>query len=203
MDAFKVGTVEQATALLNAHVGTLLEDSRWAHCPIVVVCERNKGWEAGHVANLVRDKAGQAKVIQIKQTDSLGGEVAGWWTTADEKLRYGTSLMDHLSSRCDVFFADKFFSSYPTSPTRTVEELALANKDKLVAQLKRLQCAEPDTRSAIGVPRVGLSGCFSNDLRLNTAANDDLAIAFGLALRLLDGIIEKTLPRFPYYALYA
>ncbi len=198
--------------LIGHHARVLRFSPAFAGRPIVFVCERNKGVEAEVFFQWFREvidpdvslDSSTSRVFPIRQLDSAptGKKlVHGWWTTAKEKQYYLNSINNHMGVARDLRFERNMFSVCPfqlQETDMTPEKLAKFNREKLITQCRRVQHVEENSSSALSMPRTGISGTVDLQMKRNAGTQDDMFMALGIGLRIMDALIAKELPEFPW-----
>ena len=191
---------DDARTILMHHARVLRLSDAFAGRPVIFICERNKGHEAEYYYEHFRQgiepgvsiDTARSCVFAIRQLDSMptGKKlVHGWWTTAKEKKLYLESIINHMGTARDLRIEKNVFSVCPfqlSAMDMTPEKLAKYNVTKLISQCKRYQHVQEEATSALSMPRAGFSGTVNLKMKHNANAQDDVFMALGIGLRMVD-----------------
>ncbi len=200
--------------MIQHHARVLKLSPAFADRPLIVCAESNKGHESQYYHEFfhqaiepgatLSDAGSRVFPICQMNRNRVNPQLKhGWWTKEEDKREYVWAIQKHMGGICDLSFEKNQFSVCPFQLTQvdmTPQKLAVQNRAKLISQCRRFQHIEIETTSAIGAPRTGYSGTANPQLKKNVNTQDDLVIALGLALRVLDLVRHSQLPpgTFPY-----
>ena len=175
---------------------------------IIIIYEKNTGFEAGHNCKIIEEYqpayAVYDKVVDTEKAQDTIDEDPGIVTTIGRKNEYARLLSDALRKRKIYFYE----GCVCANPWKRPYEARLENsKTDLYRQLsncrKQLPSMDP-TRAHLGTmaPRVTWSGKIGHDGKMIHGQNDDLAMALAQCIYWVYRIMQMDYPTIPYNAIF-
>jgi hypothetical protein len=149
--------------------------------------------EAGFLAEEV-EMYDKYELISEKGTDDYG-----WWTTNPVKSQQAYAAWEAIVMD-QVQFMDDWVCQNPFEPN--VEKRRTFTKNKFIEQLKKYSEYEMATSDALSIPRTGVSGVVNKEGKRTDASNDDLCVAFCMAIWLWKKIKAREIPGFRYQEVF-
>ena len=204
MDSHAVNTAEKAQAFLRSHCDALRRDPFLKSAWIIVIYEKNTGFESGHNWKVVADYQPSyalfGKVMSVDKAQDTVDQDPGVDTTYMLKNEYQRVISDSLRSQTSYFYCDWICANPWQKP---FAQRRASTKQALVAQLancRRYLPAMMSDNRQIGAtaPRITWSGKIGADGKIVHGQNDDLVMAYGQCLYWINRIHQMNFPGFPY-----
>jgi len=203
-----VHTVKQTEELLKSHLEKLRSDPFLRDAWIILVYEKNTGYEAGHNWKIVNEYqpayAVYEKLVEADKAMDTPNQDPGINTTVFLKNEYAGVLSKALMKKKIYFYTDCVCANPWKRPYETRLE---TSKTELYRQLancrKQLPSMDP-TRAHLGTmaPRVTWSGKIGHDGKVIHGQNDDLVMALAQCVYWIYRIMQMNYPTIPYKEIF-
>jgi hypothetical protein len=208
MDSHAMHTAEKVQILLRSHIEALRADPFLSRAWLIVIYEKNTGYESGHNWKLVMNYQPAysifEKSIEADRAMDTGDQDPGINTTFILKNEYGHSLGTALRKRM-IYFYCNWVCSNPW--LRPYAKRRAITKQALITQLSNCRVKRPSmdpNRVQLGgtMPRITWSGKIGPDGREVRGQNDDLAMAAAQCMYWINRICQMNYPGFPYDTIF-
>lgn len=161
---------------------------------IIFVCERNTGYEAGSLNEVLQ--AVDPKNVAVRERADRD---YGWWSTKNIKMAYGTTSRKALGMKSVRFMRGWVAcSSYGDSKLKSPDAVRAATKEEFIIELGNVRVVNKLTTNPASNDQASISGKVGEDGKVRRDQNDDLFITFGMALFIMELYVKDRLPNFDH-----
>jgi len=209
MDSHAVHTAQQAQQLLRSHLEAIRSDPFLQSAWIILIYEKNTGYESGHHWKIVQEYqpsyAVYHRVVDADKAVDTQDQDPGINTTFELKNYYARALSTALSTSRIYFYFD-WKSANPWQ--RPYEERKAIAKKNFLGQLSNCRLKLPSmdpSKAQLGatIPKITWSGKIGPEGKIIQGQNDDLVMAFAQCLYWISRIMQFNYPSFPYEKVFA
>ncbi len=154
--------------------------------------------ESGFLGKIARKVLGKLRTTLIQQHANRD---VGWWTTGQEKADYCRKISERLATGF-LWYARDMVCPAPWTPKNgDPDKVIEATKRKFEGQIARLKFVEQESTSALSPAKIGASGASDKHGKRARGFTDDLAIIFGMGLRIFSLLRRREVQGVPYGSL--
>ena len=208
MDSHAVHTAEKVQQLLRSHCAALRRDPFLQKAWLVVVYEKNTGFESGHNWKITDDFQPAYSIFQNKVDSDKARDTAdqdpGIDTNFYLKNEYARVLNEALR-QSKIYFYRNWVCANPW--LRPMDSRKAITKKALIVQLAncRLQLPSMDpSRARVGVtlPKITWSGKIGSNGKEVHGQNDDLVMSAAQCFYWIARVHQMNYPGFPYDTIF-
>jgi len=201
-------TAEKAEQLLRSHFEAIRQDPFLKQAYLIVIYEKNTGYESGHHWKIVEEYKPSHVVFQKNVDADKAIDTADQDPGIDSnfflKNQYARVIGEALRKRIIYFYCNWVCANPWTKPYSTRRALAKKNLLSQLANCRLKLPAMDPARAQLGAatPRITWSGKIGPDGKPVHGQNDDLAMSLGQCLYWINRIYQMNYPGFPYNQIF-